>query len=341
MKKILGNEKGAVAIIIAVGLVALMLAVAMTIDVGSLFEERRLLQTVADSAALAGAQELPENPDEAIQKAIDYANNNYGENVDSIDVEISSTLATNDTITVTILNPDAPLYFARVTGKDSTPVGASAKAIIASPEVVSDIVPWGIPQEDISTTGDSVLKWGSGPDGHSYSGNFQALGIDKPGGNEYRENIEEGAETDLKCRTYDASGNMFPGDMVDTETGNLVGPTIQGAESRIYDYPNNLLDGFDDLVGSYAGGNCLLVPDSQFIIVPVIESLVDAEGHSEVEILNFACFIITGIEDMHGDAEFGNGVAIVGRFLDMALVNTNGSIIAVGSNSLRVIRLIK
>jgi len=341
MKKILGNEKGAVVIIIAVGLVALMLAVAMTIDVGSLFEERRLLQTVADSAALAGAQELPENPDEAIQKAIDYANNNYGENVDSIDVEISSTLATNDTITVTGLNPDAPLYFARVTGEDSTPVGASAKAIIASPEVVSNIVPWGIPLEELNYDEESVLKYGSGPDGNSHSGNFQALGIDKPGGNEYRENIEEGAETDLKCRTYDASGNMVPGDMVDTQTGNLVGPTIKGAESRIYDYPNNLLDDFGLLADSYAGGNCLLVPDSQFIIVPVIESLVDAQGHSEVEILNFACFIITSIEDMHGDTEFGNGVAIVGRFLDMALVNTDGSIMAVGSNSLRVIRLIK
>lgn len=330
MKKILGNEKGAVTIIIAVGLVALMLAVAMTIDVGSLFEERRLLQTVADSAALAGAQELPENPDEAIQKAIDYSNNNYGENVDSIDVEISSTLATNDTITVTVLNPDAPLYFARVTEKDSTPVGANAKAIIASPEEVSNIVPWGIPEEELNYDEESVLKYGSGPDGHSHSGNFQALGIDKPGGNEYRENIEEGAETDLRI-----------GDMVDTQTGNLVGPTRQGAESRIYNYPNTLFDDFDDLAGSYAGGNCLLDPDSQFIIVPVIESLVDAHGHSEVEILNFACFIITGIEDMDGDTEFGNGVAIVGRFLDMALVNTDGSIIAVGSSSLRVIRLIK
>ena len=330
MKKILGNEKGAVAIIIAVGLVALMMAVALTVDVGSLFEERRLLQTVADSAALAGAQELPENPDEAIQKAIDYANNNYGENVDSIDVEISSTLATNDTITVTVLNPDAPLYFARVTEKDSTPVGASAKAIIASPEVVSDIVPWGIPEDELDYGDEVVLKYGSGPDGHSYSGNFQALGIDKPGGNEYRENIEEGAETDLRI-----------GDMIDTQTGNLVGPTRQGAESRIYNYPNTLFDDFDDLAGSYAGGNCLLDPDSQFIIIPVIESLVDAHGHSEVEILNFACFIINGIEDMDGDTEFGNGVAIVGRFLDMALVNTDGSIIAVGSSSLRVIRLIK
>ena len=34
----------------------------------------------------------------------------------------------------------------------------------------------------------------------------------------------------------------------------------------------------------------------------------------------FATFIITGIEDMSGDAEFGNYIAIIGTFLSQALI---------------------
>ena len=233
-------------------------------------------------------------------------------------------------IIVTLVNPDAPLFFGKVTEGDTTTVPANATAIVAAPVNVSNIVPWGIPEDLLNYTGEVVLKWGSGPAGGSEGGNFQALGIDKPGGSEYKENIIEGAETDLKQWDY-----------VDTQTGGLTGPTKQGAESRIYDYPNNLLDGFSYLAGSYSGSNYLLVPDSQFIIIPVIESLVDAHGHSEVQIVDFACFIITEVQDMSGDSEYGNGVAIVGEFLDYAMINSNGSVAAVQENGLRVIRLIE
>ncbi len=65
MKKFFTGEKGAVVIIVAMFIVIFMLVTALVVDVGSLYEDRRWLQTVADSAALAGAQELPEDPDEA------------------------------------------------------------------------------------------------------------------------------------------------------------------------------------------------------------------------------------------------------------------------------------
>ncbi|MCJ7473191.1 MAG: hypothetical protein MUP02_10390, partial [Actinobacteria bacterium] len=212
----------------------------------------------------------------------------------------------------------------------STPVGARARAIIASPEAVSNIVPWGIPEELYNFEDEVVLKYGSGPDGTSYSGNFQALGIDQPGGNEYRSNIIEGAETLLRIN-----------DWVDTQTGNLVGPTTQGAGTRIFDQPNGELDLFGTLTRDYPGGNELAIPDSQFIIVPLIEELVDAQGHTEVQILGFACIIITEIRDMQNDPEYGNGVAIIGQFVSRALVNSDGSVVAAGTNDLRVVRLIK
>lgn len=328
MKKILGNEKGAVAIIIAVGLVALMLAVAMTIDVGSLFEERRLLQTVADSAALAGAQELPENPDEAIQKAIDYANNNYGENVDSIDVEISFTLATDDTITVTVLNPDAPLYFARVTGKDSTPVGAQARAIVAKPRGVGNVVPWGLDKEYYDTWdpgGEYPLKYHTPQE----PGNFMAVDLDGlPGGgsNDYVDRIVNG---------YDPL--LYVGDTIYTETGNKAGPTVSATNERIEaPPPGDGWENFGILTDPCEGGYKLKGVDTQFIIVPII-SLEDVEGAKPVIIEGFVTLIVTRIEGVNpGESE------IIATFVNRALIKTEGAAIdPVEPEGLRVIRLIK
>ena len=79
------SENGVVTVIVALSIVALMTVTALTIDVGSLYEERRFLQTVADSAALAGVQELPENVNAAIDKAIEYASNMYDPKVVLID----------------------------------------------------------------------------------------------------------------------------------------------------------------------------------------------------------------------------------------------------------------
>lgn len=333
------DNSGAVAVIVGICLFALMIATALAIDVGSLFEDRRHLQTVADAAALAGAQELPENPEEAEKKARDYVSYNYNKDVD-INIEIEPFLGAADaSITVTVVNPDSPLYFARVMNMESTPVGATATAIIASPEAVNNIVPWGIPYEDFKIEDEVVLKLGSGPSGHSISGNFQCLAPDrKPNGkpitgsDEYEKNIINGSDDLLRI-----------GEMIWTEPGGNVGKTRSGTQSRIDDQYNGKLDLFDTLTQDYLGGNELAIPDSQFIIVPIIDEVdySDIHGRKEVEILDFACIIITDIQDMHGDLEYGNGIAIVGQFLTRALVNSDGSVVAAGTNSLRVVRLIK
>jgi len=333
------SENGVVAVIVALSIVAIMMVTALTIDVGSLYEERRYLQTVADSAALAGVQELPENVDGAIEKAIEYASE-CGFNIDYSDVEVSSTLAENDTITVNAINPNAPLYFARVIGLSETQVVASATAIVASPEEHVGVVPWGVPQDIWEPGEEVVLKYGSGQKGQKDQelppGNFQPLTIDSPGGQEYKYNIIDGAETPL-----------FIGDMVETLTGNKVGETTKGVNERVYEQHNTLLDEFLALAEEYIDpvyglGYKLIVPDSQFIIVPIIPKLEDLEGlhgHSEVEILAFSPFIITGINDMH-DPVYGHGISITGTFLSQALVITEGGIIPVQSGGIRVVRLI-
>ncbi len=326
------NENGAVVVIVALSIIALMMVTALTIDVGLLYEERRHLQTVADAAALAGVQELPDDVDGAIDKAIEYALR-CGVIINASDVEVSSTLAApplKDTIAVNAINPTAELYFARVIGISETQVVASAKAIVGAPQEYVGVVPWGIPEEEYEPGVEYVLKYGSGPVGGGPGGNFQPLGIDGTGGSEYRHDVIHGADTPLVV-----------GDFVYTETGNMTGPTEQGTKTRVYDYNNFDMDLFGALATCTEEDGCELIkPDSQFIIIPIIPSLEEVYGHKEIEILAFSPFIITGIEDMTGDAEFGNGIAITGTFLNKALIISEGGIIPVEPGGIIVIRLI-
>ena len=319
-KDFISNESGQVIVIFALLMVALMGMMSLVIDEGSVYEVRRHLQTVADSAALAGAHELPESPDNAVQKAIEYAAIN-GVTITADNVEIESTLAANDTIVVTAIDPDAPLYFAKVLGIESASVGASAKAIIAAPEELGGVVPFGVPEEDWVPGEEYILK--AGAPGHGGHGNFNALALDWRGANEYRENVKEGASTLYKV-----------GDIVETEPGNMAGPTKQGVNARVSNYENYTFDSFGNL--TYAlpappGGYGLLNSDSQFVMVPIIPELKDAFGRYEVEITGFAPFIITSVT--------GN-VEVHGTFLDKALIVTEGSITSVDSGIIRVIRLI-
>ena len=71
--KRLKNEKGQVAVIVGLLIVSFIGMLALVVDVGSMYEVRRVDQTAADAAALAGAQELPDFPDEARNKAQEYA----------------------------------------------------------------------------------------------------------------------------------------------------------------------------------------------------------------------------------------------------------------------------
>ena len=80
MKKLLTRtrgESGQVFVFVAVILTALVGMAALVVDVGSWYQAQRKLQTAADAAALAGAQELPLEPSMAKTTAEQYAQLNY------------------------------------------------------------------------------------------------------------------------------------------------------------------------------------------------------------------------------------------------------------------------
>jgi Flp pilus assembly protein TadG len=72
------DERGQAAVLTGLFSVALMGAVALTLDVGSWFRAKRATQSAADAAALAGAQGLRGSADEAHVLAEEYLGKNDG-----------------------------------------------------------------------------------------------------------------------------------------------------------------------------------------------------------------------------------------------------------------------
>ena len=322
------KDDGQVAVIVAIIIIVLIGMVVLVVDVGSLYEDRRQLQTVADAAALAGAQDLPEDPVNAVQKAVDYANSN-GVAITSSDVQILTTLVDNDTITVTPVDPNAKLYFASVFGVNSASVSATATATANSPVGMSGLVPWAVLEDDTISTGDLKVMKVAAPDknGPGFFGamHFEHEGVPGGGAKLYKENIVSG------CTEVIFTGNYYP-----IEPGNMAEPTDKGVDTRIDDdihtftAPIVLLNEAGEYVGHDA--TC-----PRIVIVPVIDAFPENPS-DDVLVVNFGVFFIESI-DVEGKG--GNAEASVsGRFVKY-MIAVSSSETTGYTGGIKVIRLVK
>lgn len=172
---------------------------------------------------------------------------------EELTVTIEDTFTSDDTIRVIAADPAKQLNFGGIFGNSTTPVGANAAAMVGSPAEFNNVVPFGILEDDWEPGEEHELKWG--PPGNR--GNFGALALGGTGANNYRNNIREGY-----------SGSLSVGDVVETEPGNMKGPTIQGTNDRINNYPDYNFNDFGDLTTVDGDGDYLLTDnsDSQFVM---------------------------------------------------------------------------
>jgi hypothetical protein len=125
MTRELQNERGQAVVFLVIALTALLGMTALVLDVGSWFRADRQLQQVADAAALAAAQALPEDPGTASALASEYAAKNDGPAFDGI--EFTQKTVPNDTVRLAVSKP-APGFFSKLFGVDSVQVNANASA---------------------------------------------------------------------------------------------------------------------------------------------------------------------------------------------------------------------
>jgi Flp pilus assembly protein TadG len=133
------NERGQAVVLMVLSLVVLLGMAALVLDVGSWFHTKRRLQGTADAAALAGAQQLPNDPSGAKTMALSYAGQNGGD-VAGADVVVSSTVLPNDTISVKAAKTD-PGVFSSVLGIGGADINARAKARVGPPVEALHVAP--------------------------------------------------------------------------------------------------------------------------------------------------------------------------------------------------------
>lgn len=124
------SERGQVFGFTAIAMVALIGMAALVLDVGAWFRADRQIQAVADAAALAGAQKLPDDPGAAIALAREYATKNGGPA--PTNVSVTSTKRTNDTLKVH-MSDKTPGFLSNVFGINAVTIGAQAAARAALP----------------------------------------------------------------------------------------------------------------------------------------------------------------------------------------------------------------
>lgn len=284
MLRILRNQKGAVAALIAIAATVLLGMAAMVVDVGMLYLNRIQLTNMADAAVLAGVQELPGNPANAVSTALAYARQN-GRNDDTVQAIVSGG---NTVLTVTA-SRTVGLLFAQVFGQTNSQIPATAGATVQAISGVSGAAPFGVEKQSFVFGEDYILKSGSGSvSGSGHPGNFGGLALGGNGASVYRDNIQ-----------YGYSGKLAIGDWISTEPGNMSGPTNQGVDYRVSLDPAATFE-------TVSRGS------PRIVIVPVIDSLA-GNGRHDVQIVGFAAFFL------EGTGGNGNNNYVTGRFMNMVV----------------------
>jgi hypothetical protein len=373
MEKHTRDERGQVLVFVALALFVILAFAALGIDVGYMYSVRHELQRSADSGALAGASRFIEaggewssNPAdpamvEADARAREFAAKDrvITSNLDpsaEVDVEFPSFYRIRVTTRRT-----APLFFARILGRNSQAIHATAVAEGAiADRNVQCLQPWGIPipwddanndyRYDPAT--DNLWSLGSIPDGtemilkvgepynkkdqldlptlQQEAGHFFALAMcGDSGAADYRTRIE------TPC--HDECG-IDNGASVPVEPGNMVGPTKQAVD-RLMDGDRGAkwsgcapgCDRADWVTGSTAEGGW--EKSSRLVKIPLYDpSNMLVSGRSEIIVAGFAAFWLEGYNTGQG--------SVTARFVSADIKGSSASGPAPGL-ALRVLRLVE
>jgi hypothetical protein len=133
------DERGQAIVLMTLSLVVIMGMAALVLDVGNWYHTKRRLQGTADAAALAGAQLLPSDSSGAQSQALAYANKNGGD-VAGANITVTSTVLSNDTISVRARRTD-PGIFSGILGIAGADIDARAKARVGPPTKARYVAP--------------------------------------------------------------------------------------------------------------------------------------------------------------------------------------------------------
>lgn len=275
----LKNRCGVTIIIFASVIVVILGFSALVTDIGYLLVEKYRLKNTADVAALAGVRELMINRENAETVAIEYIRKN-----DSANITYEILIPDNGYILTVKLKKKVYFFFAKVFGIYETEIYAQSTAKLAPVGAVKGARPLVVQQQSFNYGQEYVLKEGAGS---GENGNYGAISLGGTGADRYRDNLMYGYNEKLRI-----------GDIVETQPGNLHGPTEQGINYLLNRCNHEPKCTYQNYVA-----NC-----PRLIIIPVVDKL-DVNGRKPVMIVGFAAFFIERYENKGGHSQ------IIGRFI--------------------------
>jgi hypothetical protein len=308
---------------VAIMMTALLGLAAIVTDTAMIWLSRRGLQNAVDAAALAGAQELPDDLAGAEGIACTYATEkNYvqdmageGGDCDGLaDVIFSTTYVANDSITVTATR-SYDLFFGRLFDWEVTEIeiDASATAVLGS---IASACPFPIFQ-----TWELLPAPAIGEELEYYELTAMHLaGSDNEKGNFLTVDVGSGANAVLDAMVNNACEEQI-GPEASTEPGGKIGKVLDGFQWRIYcaggggtkpnntpdcpSYPQNCPDpDVSTYLESNGSGGGQLVDGidrdtcTRLVVIPVFPNTIyDYTGKETVTIEGYAVFYIAGVCD--------------------------------------------
>lgn len=312
------RESGQVVALVALAMVVMTGVAGLAIDAGYWWKEKRAQQVAADAATTAGliayANAQQNQSAAATSTAREYVNRQKGTSglavVDS-GVTVTVTPAQNQ-VSVKIVR-SRQTFFARIFGKNSVTIGAKATGQVQS----VTRVPAGTDVFPVAKMRESPMPWGQEitiktNGGNGFQGNYGGVNIPfgnpckSSGGSDFRSNL---GGPNSKCA-------IGIGDLIETEPGNMGGPTRQGLNNRLQGNTQT----FNDIVSVDSSGIYhVKAPTSpRLVLIPIIENTNGTatwpNGKKNVKIVGFAWFVITSPAPGNGNGDS----TIVGKLVKMA-----------------------
>lgn len=209
------DERGNVILIAAFLMLVLTSFAGLVVDGGHLYMTKAHLQKAANAAALSGGQELTTNAGTEVNTIV----NKILDAHDALPFLQNISIIPEKNVTVQ-LKESVPLFFASIVGfdnvdvsvKSAVEIGVMGRAYGAAPIGIDDSIPL-IHGDEYTLKVDETA---------SDTGNFGALALAGPGAKTYEENLKYGFDGELKI-----------GDILDTQTGNIAGPTKSAVDYLI------------------------------------------------------------------------------------------------------------
>ena len=274
-------SNGQAIFIVILALPVLVGVLTIVMDVGNLYYNQVSMQVAVDSGVLSGALYLPSYPSQAVSVAENYAELN-GIKASEI---VSCTVSSDDKTVLMTTSRYLPCFFCAVLGEGTanaqtapgpetsagTGVGAHASAQIVPISAATGVVPLGVDYRTDLSFG-NVVQLKQGLVG---AGNWSPLALGGTGASNYSTNVQ-----------YGYPGKVGVGDSLQTEPGDVVGPTTQAIQYRISMGQNQFS------TGTFQNHD---LNDPRVMLIPIVD-FSDINGSSEVPMMGFAMMWIVSID---------------------------------------------